>query len=125
MAARKPRPALTRDAILAAEDLRREPVPVPEWGGTVYVRTMTGTERDAWEMMAFTVKDGEASVNRDNIRARLAALTVCDETGELLFSVDDIDALGKKSAPALDRVYAVAQRVNAVSAEDIKELSGN
>ena len=40
---------LSKDAILAADDLPRETVHVPEWGGDVYVRTMSGTDRDAFE----------------------------------------------------------------------------
>ena len=118
-------PALTREDILGADDLRREPVPVPEWGGTVYVRTMTGRERDARETMAFISEDGKVRANEDNVRARLVALTVCDDTGELLFGLDDIEEIGKKSAPVLDRLYSAASRVNAVSVADIEELAGN
>ena len=33
---------LTRDAILAAADIQTETVPVPEWGGEVAVRPLTG-----------------------------------------------------------------------------------
>ena len=40
---------LTRDAILQATDLTFEDVAVPEWGGVVRVRGLTGTERDAFE----------------------------------------------------------------------------
>ena len=40
---------LNREAILAAEDLPRELVEVPEWGGAVYVRALTGAERDQFE----------------------------------------------------------------------------
>lgn len=117
--------ALTRAAILAAEDLRREPVRVPEWGGVVWVRTLTGEERDRWETMAFVSEDGKVRANEDNIRARLVALTACDETGDLLFSVGDIEALGRKSATAINRLFDAASRVNAVSAADMEELTGN
>ena len=41
--------ALTRDEILGADDLKTESVKVPEWGGTVLVRELTGAERDEWE----------------------------------------------------------------------------
>ncbi len=39
---------LTREQILQSDDLPRETVQVPEWGGEVQVRTMTGTDRDAF-----------------------------------------------------------------------------
>ena len=35
---------LTKEAILAADDLPREKVDVPEWGGEVYVRALTGAQ---------------------------------------------------------------------------------
>ena len=42
-------PMLTQEQIRAASDLKTEEVYVPEWGGSVLMRGMTGTERDAWE----------------------------------------------------------------------------
>ena len=41
---------LTRDAITASGGTSLKCwVEVPEWGGCIYVRTLTGTERDAFE----------------------------------------------------------------------------
>ena len=99
---------LTREQILQSDDLPRETVQVPEWGGEVQVRTMTGTDRDAFEA-SLIGKEGRL----ENVRARLVSLTLCDETGSRLFSDGDISALGGKSAKALDRVFAglVAQGV--------------
>ena len=41
--------ALTKNAIVAAVDLTKERADVPEWGGYVFISSMTGTDRDAWE----------------------------------------------------------------------------
>lgn len=103
---------LTKDAILAADDLPREIVPVPEWGGDVYVRTMSGTDRDAFEA-SLIGKEGRL----ENVRARLVSLTLCDEAGSRMFTDSDITALGGKSAQALDRVFAVAQRLNGIGVD--------
>ena len=40
---------LTKEQMLAADDIKSERVEVPEWGGDVMVRGLTGTQRDAWE----------------------------------------------------------------------------
>jgi len=40
---------LNKEQILRADDLKTEEVDVPEWGGSVRVRVLTGTERDAFE----------------------------------------------------------------------------
>lgn len=106
---------LTRDAMLAADDLRQEKVEVPEWGGYVYVRMMGGTERDAFE--AEHLKDPAK-----DLRARIAVHTVCDEQGVLCFTPSDVVAVGKKNAAALDRIFSVAIRLNRLSKKDIEEL---
>lgn len=111
---------LDRAAILAAGDLRLEAVPVPEWGGSVYVRELTAAQRDEWEA---ELQDFPAA--RRNARAKLAALTVCDANRRLLFSASDVEALGRKSAGALQRVFNAALRLNRVSRLDLAELEGN
>ena len=107
---------LTKDAILAADDLPRETVLVPEWGGDVYVRTMSGTDRDAFES-SLIARDSAKEGRMENVRARLVALTLCDATGNRLFEDAEITALGRKSALALDRVFAVSQRLNGIGIE--------
>ena len=111
---------LSKEAILAADDLPRKIVSVPEWGGQVYVRTMTGTDRDSFEASLIT-RDSNTSSNDQrmhNVRARLVSLTLCSESGERMFQDGDIDALGRKSARALDRVFAVAQRLNGIGTDE-------
>lgn len=118
--------ALTRAAILGANDMHREQVEVPEWGGYLYVATMTGAARDAYEASIITLDGtGRARQNLENIRAKLVAACAVDEQGERLFSDADALALGKKSAAALDRVFSVASRLNAVTEDDVRDLAKN
>lgn len=114
--------SLSREQILEADDLPREPVKVPEWGGTIFVRTMTGLERDEFESAIIADK---GKTDMKNFRARLAALTITDEDGNRLFKSTDMAALGRKSASALDRVFAVAQKLNGMSAADMEEAEKN
>jgi len=114
---------LNKEQILQSQDLPKELVNVPEWGGEVYVRALTGTERDAFETSI--VGGNASSKDLSNIRARLAALTLCDEEGKALFSLKEAVDLGQKSAKALDRVFSVAQRLNGIGAGDVDELAKN
>lgn len=117
---------LTADLILSADDLPKELVEVPEWGGEVYVRCLTAAERDDWEASVVSVeKNGKAKTDMKNLRAKLVARTVCDEEGKRIFSDSQVDALGKKSAAALDRLYAVAARLSKITKGDEEELLGN
>ncbi len=116
---------LTKDQILQADDLPTEVVEVPEWNGSVTVRTMTGTERDSFEASITKKKGDSVEVNMVNLRAKLCALTMIDENGERYFADTDIAELGKKSSAVLDRIFAVAQKLNGFGKSDIEELAKN
>lgn len=116
---------LTREAILQADDLVRELVAVPEWGGEVFVRTLTGKERDQLEASVVEMKGKKAEANLVNLRAKMCALCMVDDEGKRIFGEADMEALGGKSAAALDRVFTVAQKLNGMSTEDVEELTKN
>lgn len=108
---------LSRDAILAADDLPRELVEVPEWGGSVWVGTMSGRDRDEFERLV--------TAGTENARARLALVCLQDDAGQRLFTPDDVAALGAKSSAALTRVAQVALRLNRLGDSAIEDAKGN
>jgi len=118
---------LTRDAILATPERKTVAVPVPEWGGEVHVRMLSGEERDAWEqdMAARRKEQPDGSFRINNVRAALTAATACDEDGKLLFGPDDVEALGRKFGAALERIHAAAGRLNRIGSTDEEELAKN
>lgn len=114
---------LTKDQILQADDIRKEKVEVPEWGGFVWVKTMTGAARDQLEA---SIISGKGQRDLRNLRAKMVALSVVDEDGKLLFSFEDVEELGeKKSAKALDRIFSVAQRLSGFTPQDVEEMTKN
>ena len=115
---------LTREEIFAAEPaLPTETVEVPEWGGSVIVRGLTGSGRDAFEATLIKQRGRKQESNLENFRAKLIVRSVVDEKGNLLFGERDIRALGEKSAIALERVYEVAQRLSKLTPDDVEELT--
>jgi hypothetical protein len=115
---------LSKDDILKAADNVPEEVEVPEWGGTVLVRGMTGTERDAFEVSLMTPgRGGRREVNPVNVRAKLVARCVVDDDGNRLFADADAMELGAKSAAAVDRVYAAAARLSGMGEGDQEEAT--
>lgn len=117
--------SLSREDILSAKDLDLTRVEVPEWGGYVFVRTLTGAERDAFEASVIDPRSRTPKMLMVNVRAKLASLTVCDDTGKRLFTEEDIEALGGKSASALQRVFDIATEINALTDKDVKSLEKN
>ncbi len=111
---------LTKDQILGATDIVSERIKA--WGGEVIVTTMTGYDRDKFESSMVGKQGGQ---NMVNIRAKLAAATLVDDSGNRLFTESDVQKLGKKSAAELDKVFAVAQRLNRFGDAEIEELAKN
>lgn len=107
--------ALNKAKILAAEDVKLDKVAVPEWGGDVYIKTLSGTERDAFE-------DAYSQDKMRQFRVRFLVLTLCDEKGERLFTDKEVDELGKKSALVIAKLFEKAWSLNALRSEDVDAL---
>lgn len=108
--------SLTREQILGADDRPKKKVATPEWGGEVYVKTLSAAQREEWE---------KALVAKADVRATMVAFAVCDEKGAALFSRDDVKALAEKSAPIIERIFDAAFALNRVSEADIVAAEKN
>ena len=112
--------SLTRDQLLAPRPLATERVEIPDLGDGVFVRVMTGQERDQYEFDLVQHRD-----TMDNARARLLVRCLCDEQGNLLLQPGDVEALGRQPATILDRASKVASRINRLNDAAIREQQGN
>lgn len=116
---------LNKKAILDAQDIKSELVTVPEWGGDVLVRGMTGSQRDEFEASIVEMRGNTQMMHLQNIRAKLCSMTLCDEDGRRMFDSDEVDELGAKSAQALQRIFEVAQRLSGLTQTDVETLAKN
>jgi hypothetical protein len=114
---------LTKEQILNAKDLTPQKVKVPEWDGFVYVRGLTGKERDNLELSVTEIRGNKQTVNLQNLRAKLCSLCIVDESGKSLFTSEDINALTEKSGIALNRIFMVAQKLSGLTPEDVDKLT--
>lgn len=122
----------TKEEILNAPDAEHEYIPVPEWGGEgafVKILNMSGQQRDAFEDSVVNKgkkgKDGTKEMNVYNVRAKICALHIVDEDNNHLFSWEDIEALGQKSAKPLERIADRAQLLSGITNDDVEELVKN
>lgn len=112
-----------RDDILATDDSKVIALQIPEWNRKVHLRVLSGAERDRFEAsIAPDPKTGRKAM--DNFRGRFAALVLCDEKGERVFTDQDAVHLGRKSAQALDRILAAGMRHNELDAAAVEEAEG-
>lgn len=114
---------LSREAILGAADIVTEAIEVKEWGGSVLVRGLTGSERNDFEASLIVGKGKDSKMNMKNATAKLCALSMVDNGGKRIFTQADVEALGAKAGSALSKVYAVASRLSGLSEDDMKELT--
>jgi len=117
---------LDRKKLLTREKLEIVRVDVGD-GDWVYVRQMTGRERDQFERSLFDVTDDNQPQRRlENFRSKLAVSTICDEQGVLLFTMKDVDALSDSiSARRLEMIVSKAQQLNKITEEDKEKLVKN
>jgi hypothetical protein len=111
---------LTKSQILAANDKKLVEIELNgegEWGGSVMIRVMSGSERDRFES---DFVGGNKTV--ENVRAKLVAKCVCDAEGVRLFSEEEVPQLGEKSAAVLDKLFSACMRHNRFTKEDVDEL---
>jgi hypothetical protein len=107
---------LNKEQIQAAEDRKPETHSVPEWGGEVCLRCMSGPARESFEEAV----SGKSSGDR-NFRAHLLVRSLCDEKGQRIFTDQDVDLLGDKSAAVLIRLAEAAMRLSGIGASEKKE----
>lgn len=113
-----------RSRILEADDLPIETVECPEWGLSLKVRTLSGTERDEWENRVIAARAGKG-LDLRGIKIMLVQLTVVDDDGQQVFTPADRAALNGKSSRAIDRLFQVAQRLSGLTNDDVQEMVGN
>ncbi|MFC8985186.1 hypothetical protein [Streptomyces sp. NPDC057115] len=117
---------LSKEQITTADDRQWEDVPVPEWGGTVRLLGMSGTERNAYQS-SLVVIGSNGSVQRMNMADQLAKLVgkcLVGEDFERLFTDREIKALGAKNGAVLERLGKICQRLSGLRKEDMEEAEG-
>lgn len=123
---------LSRQELLGYTQVRYELVTFPDRprpDGTipaVLVRSLTVRERDAFESSLIIGKGKNQRTDTRNIRAKLVALTaMADYNGTRLFTMKDVENIGRVDAELVSKVYDVASRLSGISEKDLEELAGN
>ena len=97
--------------------LPREPLEVPEWDCTVWVYALTGAQRDSVEAHVIRHKN-----DLTHLRALIVVYSLRTESGEPLFTEEDIPALEEQAGSALERIFQCSQRLSCLGSAEIEEL---
>ena len=104
-----------KHAILAADDLVREPFAAPEWAGTngdLYLSVMSGGDRE-WVLN----NAGDAPC----FTAKLLSRCFVDGGGRRVFADSDVPVLARKSSIVLERAAKQALRLNKMGREHVED----
>jgi hypothetical protein len=109
-----------RDKILAIQnDTPSEIVEIPEWGGIkVLVKGFTLGAKDDFLASILDKQTNEPNVKAFNVGI-LVGTAHDPESGEKLFSEEDVPILKQKSAAAIDRLIQVGQRLSGLTEEAV------
>lgn len=115
-----------KDQLLALKGrIKVEAVQIDGMTEPVFVKTMTGKERDAFEASCFVQKGKNREFNTQNLRAKLLTRTICDAEGVRLFGDHEADLLGDMPSDVLDALFTAAQKLSGLAASDVEEMVGN
>jgi len=98
-----------RDQIRKSQDRTSQITEVPEWGVTVEIRSMTGTQRSAIVTALTSDEDNKMEALWGGM---LVSCVYDPETGDPVFKEDDAEwLLNEKSSTVLDRLSNVCLQV--------------
>lgn len=122
-----------KEKIRAAQDRKAEKVAVPEWDCELFVKALSGKQREAYEEATTQVSDeGKVSIVHADMRAKL--LVQClhevkeDGTiGDLAFEdgPDDRALLSEKSSAVLERLVKLAQQLSGIGQAAEEKIAKN
>lgn len=111
---------LSKDEILDLRKPKVQPLTLPG-GGEVFLRVMTGVDRDSFEAGNYREVGGKVKFDLSNARARLAVRVLCDAAGKRLFGDADAGQVGQIDAVTLDAIYTAARTLNRMGAKEEEE----
>lgn len=116
---------LSKLSILSATKLPTRDIEVPEWGGTVRIRTLSGAELEDYQNDIMESRKGKKRIDLRGSTAKLLVRVIVGESGEPEFSEGDIASLSALSARALQRVQDAALEMNGLKESDLDEMVKN
>lgn len=106
---------LTLDQIQSVDDIKRQTVEVPEWGGEILVKSMSGRLRSNLEQ--------KISSNAPHADVKMMIVTSCciNEDGTRLFSDADKKWLIEKASKPLETLFEAVCKLSGIGLDESAE----
>jgi hypothetical protein len=117
----------TAEQFLTAPELARakKDVPVPELGPGMVIPIwgMTPRERTAFDDKQSQLTEKQRDKHKATIRERILIECCRNDDGVQLFTLDQIEAIGKRRGDVVERLVNVALDLSGYSEQDIEKLA--
>lgn len=87
--------------------------------GTVYIKSMTASEREGLE------KKMQTELDNNGIRATVFIYSVCEEDGSLVFSNEDLEQVKGLPSNIVSAVFDKSNELNSLVPESVEEEAKN
>lgn len=87
--------------------------------GTVYIKSMTASEREGLE------KKMQTELDNNGIRATVFIYSVCEEDGKLVFSNEDLDQIKELPSNIVTAVFEKSNELNSLVPESVEAEAKN
>lgn len=113
---------LTRAEILVDRNtkLKIKKYATPVWGGGVYLKQLSGADRDMIDKVGI-----ESGDQYKDLRARYIVYSVCDEKGVLLFKHEDIPMITKMDGGITTALFKEITKISGIGAEEVDKAVKN
>lgn len=123
--------ALTKEQILGLSDIQVKEIKVPVWDDTVYIRQLTRGQQDSFMFRKFGKSSSmrglgkqseiDSNVNLFGHDAWIAAMGICDDSGNRLFSNSEVKQLEERNGEAIGFIASEILKFSGMT-KDIEEL---
>lgn len=116
---------LTKYEILAAQDRPLVAMDVPEWGGTIFLKALSISRAMALRSKYMGL-DGvpKPETGLSFVLDSIAACIV-DESGQPLFSSDELEILGEKNPNVVNKVFQKIEEINGGGENSVEQAEKN
>lgn len=118
---------LTAEEVLGADDVEYREVESPELGGWLVLRSPTDAAIQAWARKLDPESKGYTP--QGAIQARADLVSKCavrhDNRSERLFRPDQVEALSRKNAKPITRLFKVIMEMAGIGEKDLQEAEAN
>ena len=122
---------LNRDQILNRQAGRFETVTVPEWGGDVRIKALNVRDRAIIETefgrlgRLMRSDDPNAVSGLFRLQLTMTALSVVDESGKPMFTLDDLSVLEEQEPGAIQIISNAASALNGFATKAVEDAAKN